>query len=437
MAYSAPSSRSTSDLITAAIWNADVVANPIAIYAGAMSVTSQAVGDILYASSTTQLGRIAAVATGQVLTSAGTGTVPAWSSNVDLGGTLDVTGATTLDSTLSAVGNVGVGTTSPASPASVSKILEIESDTSAGLVLHDTAGNPWDLYADGTDFTIAINNYPGIRIEGDTGNVGIGNQGIAAGAVPGALAVNKDYDAACYFGKGFISSTATAMTADRAHFGHVDCESGTDYALVQTADGNTPVNCKTSQRIWFGINAGAIGNWNATGLRVGDATAASYKLDVNGSLNKTSGTFSIDHPLPSMRDTHRLVHSFVEGPRADLIYRGTATLSAGTVDIDMDEAAGMTPGTWVLLCRDEQCYTSNETGWHHVRGTVVGSTLTIDCEEECDDVISWMVVACRKDQHMYEADTLWTDDDGYPILEPLKPPSSASTSPSASASPSE
>ena len=110
MAYSAPSSRSTSDLITAAIWNADVVANPIAIYAGAMSVSSQAVGDILYASSTTQLGRIAAVATGQVLTSAGTGTVPAWSSNVDLGGTLDVTGATTLDSTLTVVNDVAVDT---------------------------------------------------------------------------------------------------------------------------------------------------------------------------------------------------------------------------------------------------------------------------------------------------------------------------------------
>ena len=86
MAYSAPSSRSTSDLITAAIWNADVVANPIAIYAGAMSVTSQAVGDILYASSTTQFARIAAVAAGQVLTSAGTGTVPAWSTDLVVSG---------------------------------------------------------------------------------------------------------------------------------------------------------------------------------------------------------------------------------------------------------------------------------------------------------------------------------------------------------------
>ena len=131
MAYSAPSTRSTSDLITASIWNADVVANPIAIYAGAMSVSSQAVGDILYASSTTQLGRIAAVATGQVLTSAGTGTVPAWSSNVDLGGTLDVTGATTLDSTL---GVVGAGTFNDAG-ADVD--FRVESDDNQNMLFVD------------------------------------------------------------------------------------------------------------------------------------------------------------------------------------------------------------------------------------------------------------------------------------------------------------
>ena len=86
MAYSAPSTRSTGELCTAAIWNADVVANAIAINAGALSVTSQAIGDILYASSTTQFARIAAVAAGQVLTSAGTGTVPAWSTDLVVSG---------------------------------------------------------------------------------------------------------------------------------------------------------------------------------------------------------------------------------------------------------------------------------------------------------------------------------------------------------------
>jgi hypothetical protein len=92
MAYIAPTTKTTGTLITAAIWNADVVANEIAIYAGGLSIASQAIGDILYASSTTQFARVAAVAAGQVLTSAGTGTVPAYSAtpaltSVDMGGT--------------------------------------------------------------------------------------------------------------------------------------------------------------------------------------------------------------------------------------------------------------------------------------------------------------------------------------------------------------
>ena len=96
------------------------------------------------------------------------------------------------------------------------------------------------------------------------------------------------------------------------------------------------------------------------------------------------------------------------------------TLVAGSASVDLDAAAGMTAGTWVLLCRDAQCFTSNETGWQHVRGAVTGSTLTIDCEEsDCTDTVSWMVVASRKDQHMY--DTEWTDEDGHVIVEPEKP----------------
>jgi len=82
----------------------------------------------------------------------------------------------------------------------------------------------------------------------------------------------------------------------------------------------------------------------------------------------------------------------------------------------------MSSGTWVLLCRDEQVFSTNETGWFHVRGSVSGSILTIDCEEaDCTDTVSWMVVACRQDDHMKNSDTTWCDDQGYPIIEPLKP----------------
>ena len=143
-------------------------------------------------------------------------------------------------------------------------------------------------------------------------------------------------------------------------------------------------------------------------------------VTVGGALAKGSGSFKIDHPLPSMKDTHDLYHSFIEGPRADLIYRGQVDLVGGQATVEMDAEFGMTAGTWELLCRDATCFTTNETGWHMVKGSVSGSTLTIECQEsDCTDTVSWMVVAERQDQHMY--DTEWTDSDGRPILEREKP----------------
>jgi hypothetical protein len=140
-------------------------------------------------------------------------------------------------------------------------------------------------------------------------------------------------------------------------------------------------------------------------------------VSVPGALSKGSGSFRIRHPLPSMNATHELVHSFIEGPQCDLIYRGSATLVSGSAAVNLDTASNMTEGTWLLLCRDEQCFTSNETGWSSVRGSVSGNVLTIECEDATStDTVSWMVVAERHDQHII--DTPWTDDEGHVIVEP-------------------
>ena len=143
-------------------------------------------------------------------------------------------------------------------------------------------------------------------------------------------------------------------------------------------------------------------------------------VNVAGAFSKGSGSFRIDHPLPEKKDTHYLVHSFIEGPKADLIYRGTVDLSGGYAQVDLDDAAGMTEGTWELLCRDPQCWIQNDSGWDAVRGSVEGNTLTVECEEtDSDDTVSWMVVAERCDPHIMETD--WTDEDGHVIVEPEKP----------------
>jgi hypothetical protein len=108
--------------------------------------------------------------------------------------------------------------------------------------------------------------------------------------------------------------------------------------------------------------------------------------------------FKITHPLASKAETTDLVHISVESPQADLIYRGQTALQNGSSVVNIDSVAGMTDGTFVALCENVQCFTTNETGWTLVRGAVNGNLLTIDAQDAtCSDMISWMVVGTRKD----------------------------------------
>ena len=169
----------------------------------------------------------------------------------------------------------------------------------------------------------------------------------------------------------------------------------------------------------FSVEAGA----NADTLvvdsngRVGVRTSSPLTtLDVNGSLSKSSGSFKIDHPL--MPETHWLFHSFVEAPTADNIYRGRVDLVEGVAQVNLDEAGRMTEGTFVELNTNLQVFTSNESGWEPVRGSVEGNILTIESKEVCEDTVSWLVIGERHDKHMLE--TEWTDENGRIITEVLK-----------------
>lgn len=136
---------------------------------------------------------------------------------------------------------------------------------------------------------------------------------------------------------------------------------------------------------------------------------------ITGALSKGSGTFNIPHPVAEGK---RLVHSFIEGPRADLIYRGTVALSSGTATVNIDEVVGLTAGTWAALCREPQLFLQNNEDWTQVKGSVSAEgVITIEAKTSTSTAnIDWMVVAERKDTHMY--DIGWTDENGRPILEP-------------------
>jgi hypothetical protein len=76
----------------------------------------------------------------------------------------------------------------------------------------------------------------------------------------------------------------------------------------------------------------------------------------------------------------------------------------------------MSEGTFEALNREIQCFTSNETGWSNVRGSVNGNVLTIECQDSSSsDEISWLVIGERKDPEIMNSNS--TDENGRIITE--------------------
>ena len=179
----------------------------------------------------------------------------------------------------------------------------------------------------------------------------------------------------------------------------------------------------TNSYLFYGSHAGDSNFTNRWGIYISDSSKnyLAGTLQVTGSLSKGGGGFRIPHPLPALGNTKDLVHSFVEGPQCDNLYRGKVDLVNGTASVNIDTKSGMTEGTFVALNRDVQCFTTNETGWTNVKGSVTGNILTIIAQDNtCTDTISWMVIGERKDDTVKSLDI--TDRDGYLIVEPDQEP---------------
>jgi hypothetical protein len=165
--------------------------------------------------------------------------------------------------------------------------------------------------------------------------------------------------------------------------------------------------------------------WFVTG--VGDVMTLSTAgdLDIAGALSKGSGSFDIQHPLYPESKEKRLVHSFVEGSRCDLIYRGRKELVEGKGMVNLDReitsnGIGMEEGTWEALCGNAQCFVTNNESWSRVRGRLEGKFLHIYSEDTTALVVDWLVIAERKDNVIKN----WkrTDKNGHLLLEYTKDP---------------
>ena len=255
--------------------------------------------------------------------------------------------------------------------------------------------------------------------------IGNGTGGIVATAVlaNGEMLVGDGTTDPAIESGATLRTSIGVGTSDEPEFAKVSVNtSANDGLLAVVCDTNAQAlfsHQETSGEINAVFRGGAANSTVNVSFQSDTAQVAS--ITNNGALSKASGSFRIPHPHPSKADTHDLVHSFVESNRAGLVYDGEVDLVAGAATIDMDELVGMTSGTWVLLTRDPHVFTSNETGWSPVRGTVSGATLTIECQDNTStDTVSYMVVAERQDAHMTTAETDWPDEEGRPIIEPLR-----------------
>ena len=266
-------------------------------------------------------------------------------------------------------GKVGIGTTSPDRKLHVAGSF-IRVDDGYGL---DTSGSTEKIVLDDGFVAFHVGSER-MRIN-SSGDVGIGTTSPTTGLhVNGTARVNQ-----------FLVNTSTVHNSGRVTIkGH-------------STGSHTNIRCTDSSDNQIFL----VRNDNHTFV---------------GTLSKSAGSFFIDHPLPSLAATKTLRHSFIEGPQCDNIYRGKVTLSSGTASINLDTVSKMTEGTFVVLNRDVQCFTTNETGFDSVKGFVENNILTIVCENNSStDTISWMVVGERQDPSIKTAGI--TDDEGYLLVE--------------------
>jgi len=326
-------------------------------------------------------------------------------------------------------GNVGIGTTSPGSYAAGGRNLVLASGGDTGLTIKTGATDEANiLFASAENATsnngiikynqstkeMRFQNYGGgnefftfygqgserLRID-SSGNVGIGTSS------PGAsLHITKQ--SAGSLGPEVRLTNNGGSASDK---GRLSFYSGTSAPTVRGA-------------LDFNIALGGIAELIFSS---GDGNSLTERMKIDnsggvtiaGALSKGSGSFKISHPLPEKTETHNLVHSFIEGPQADLIYSGMVTLVSGKAEINLDTAARMTEGTFLLLNTNLRRFVSNEGGWTAVRSSITGNVLTVEAQDDtCTDEVFWTVIGERKDQHMI--DTSWTDENGRVITEPLK-----------------
>lgn len=150
----------------------------------------------------------------------------------------------------------------------------------------------------------------------------------------------------------------------------------------------------------------------------GSFETPSQKYEFIAPTSGTTKTFIIPHPLDNLRDSTELLHSCVEAPTVDNIYRGSCRLmnGKGIVNLDSNDRYHMTQGTFQALNKDPQVHVTNNESFDRVRGEIVGNELHIICENPDSNAnVAWLVIGTRQDPSVRECPK--TDNMGNLITE--------------------
>jgi hypothetical protein len=142
---------------------------------------------------------------------------------------------------------------------------------------------------------------------------------------------------------------------------------------------------------------------NAGNIGIGTSDTNDYKLKIVGTMTATgTKNWQIKHPILKKK---YLIHTCIEGTRADNIYRGRKQLINGecvvNIDLECNTTGGMYEGTFELINKNVQTYVINNETYDRVVGKIYGNKLTIKCEnDKAECYIDWLVIGERCDDGM-------------------------------------
>jgi hypothetical protein len=329
----------SNSVITSGVWSGTA----ISAVNGGTGQNTYAIGDILYASSSTALARLAAGTAGSVLTSNGAGTAPSYKaagSGSPAGSTsfLQYNNAGSFGAT-SHLAYGGNGNNDFVISSPFSGAIQGQVNIGMGITAFDAvtlgkfAGSASGTiiavnYATGfagnfADFQLAGSSKFTIGADGKITVVGVYSLPTTAGTAGSVLTSNgtggQFYWSAASSGGG--SGTVTSGTA-----GSVAYYTGTG-TTVGGAPGFTYTTSGTASTMNVFGGGGAIGTtiftvqaYSATSVRVGIGTnLPQYELEIVGELSATNKSFVIDHPT---KPGKKLRYGSLEGPENGVYVRG-------------------------------------------------------------------------------------------------------------------